>query len=262
MAVIEKTWAIVAKGVGLPDYSAPKPVGQVPVGPIYTSTDIGELVARLGSLVTLDRRGNVIWMDNFDAPVLKWRADSSPGGTDPVLSTDEAWMGVQSAYFVTAAVANEWASLSRTFPLLRLGRIGIEFFINIYTLTPGVFRLRLGILNGTNHTRAELHLDSEARTATIVTPLGNIVVATGCLTLPLFRPFVPIKLVVDTSINHFVRLIIGPTEIDISGYGLVLVGDTTNLILTVELLLAGDAIGAMSSYVDNFILTQNEPANV
>lgn len=200
-----------------------------------------------------------VWEDDFEAPVLKWRANSSIGGTDPVLTTENAWKGTQSAYFITAAVANESASLDRTFPLLRFGRWGIEFFLRILTWTPGYFRLRLSILDGTNHSRAELRLDSEARTATIITPDGAIEVATGILTLPLDRPFVPIKLVVDMDTDRYVRLIIGPTAIDISAHALVIVGPTDNLVLTVQHYLAGGIAGVMSCYVDNVIITQNEP---
>ncbi|GAH92629.1 unnamed protein product, partial [marine sediment metagenome] len=42
-------YVVRTRGIGLPDYAQPKPVGSVPVGPIYTSTDVGELAARLGS---------------------------------------------------------------------------------------------------------------------------------------------------------------------------------------------------------------------
>ncbi|GAI56753.1 unnamed protein product, partial [marine sediment metagenome] len=39
---------------------------------IYRLADMGELAVRLGSIVTHDRRGDVIWMDNFDSGIAKW----------------------------------------------------------------------------------------------------------------------------------------------------------------------------------------------
>ncbi len=241
------------------------PRGQPDYG-LYTQTpvasgisDPGEAAARLGSINIYDRRGWTVWMDDFEAPVLKWADASSVGGTDPVLSTNAAWMGVQSVYYTTAAVANEWASILRRFPLLRLGKTGIEFFIRPHISTPGYFRVRFRISDGTNRSDGELRLDNQARTATIRTPAGNIVVATNVFNNFPDNIWTPVKLVVDMDTDYYVRLLIGSQEIDLSAHALVAGGATAVSQLWVEMDLRGDAIGAMSAYIDNFILTQNEP---
>ncbi|GAI49683.1 unnamed protein product, partial [marine sediment metagenome] len=52
---------------GQPDYgsSAVKEVAG-------TLADMGELAARLSSIVEYDRRGDVVYLDDFEEPVLKW----------------------------------------------------------------------------------------------------------------------------------------------------------------------------------------------
>lgn len=241
------------------------PRGQPDWG-IYTQTpvasgisDPGEAAARLGSINIYDRRGWTVWMDDFEAPALRWSASSSVGGTLPILSSIRAWMGVQSAYFVTAAVALEYAALQMSFPLVRLGRVGEEFFIWLTSKTPGYFSIYLLIYDGSNISRAELLLDSQARNATIVTPAGIEVVATNCFNTMAFEVWVPVKLVVDMDTDRYVRLLIGPQEIDLSPHSLIDGGATTEKQLWISMALVGGVIGGMTAFVDNFILTQTEP---
>lgn len=200
-----------------------------------------------------------MWMDDFEAPGLKWTPASAVGGTDPVLSTVQAWKGLQSVFFTTAAVAGEWARIERYFPLLRRGKVGIEFFIYFDIVTDGFFNLHQQIYDGENISVASLLLDNEARTATIVTPAGPVVVATECFPELRATTWVPVKLVVDIVTDLYTRLIIGTEDIDLSDYELVPGVVTTNRLIRVRNTLQGGWVGAMTAYMDDFILTQNEP---
>lgn len=241
------------------------PRGQPDYG-LYTQTpvasgiaDPGEAVARLGGINIYDRRGWTVWMDDFEAPVLKWLPSSNVGGTDPVLSTAQAWMGIQSVYFTTAAAGATFAQIQRDFPLVRRGRIGLEFFTHLNVATPSYLTIILYIWDGTNRSDAELRLDNVARTATIVTPDGEVPVATTCFPEPDVYPFIPVKLVVDMDTDRYVRLLIGPDEIDLP-HSLVLPGvPSDDRFLRMYISLVGDVAGISEAYVDNFILTQNEP---
>ncbi len=222
-------------------------------------SDLGELAARLGSIVRYDRRGLVFLLDDFESPTLNWLASSNAGGTDPVLSSVSVWEGAQSVYLATAAEASTYAAIQRNFPLVRSGKIGIECTALLGIHTPGYLRARMLIYNGTNYLRAELRLDNEAGTATIVTPSGNIEVATNCFPPLLSNCFMPVKLVVDIDTGLYTRLIIGPTEYDLSAYSLVTVGAATDIVIIVQVYLQGDVVEVMSTYLDNFIYTNSEP---
>ena len=241
------------------------PRGQPDYG-IYTQTpvasgisDPGEAAARLGSINVFDRRGWTVWMDDFEAAALKWGADSGFGGSDPILSHVLAWMGAQSVYFLISGDANSISILSHDFPLTRRGKIGVEFWTHLWNGASNYLRLYVGVMDGTNTSIARLLLDSDLRTATIVTPAGNIPIADNCFPNVLTDLFVPVKLVIDIDTDLYTRLMIGPDEYDISTHSMVLGAPTTNkyMLISFELENGGGGIGY--AYIDNFILTQNEP---
>ncbi len=241
------------------------PRGQPDYG-LYTDTpvasgiaDPGEAAARLGSINVYDRRGWTVWMDDFEAPALKWVTVTSVGGTDATLSTTRAWMGIQSVNIITAAVAAENSRIYRYFPLLRTGKLGIEFFLHLQAVVDGYFRLYVNIYDGINNSRLELLLDEQAQTATIVTAAGDVIVSTTAFNTVFYRHFVPIKIVVDMDNDRYTRLMIGSQEIDISAHALVIVGASAERMLNVDLGLFGNATGTQGAHLDSFILTQNEP---
>lgn len=241
------------------------PRGQPDYG-LYTQTpvasgisDPGEAAARLGGINVYDRRGWTVWMDDFEAPVLRWGVASTAGSPDPLFSQARQWMGVQSVHFATAIGALEYSYMARRFPLLRLGRIGIEFFIRLETHNNGYMTMGLDIYDGTNITEADIILDSAARTASILTPAGKILIASNCFRIPPNKVWLPVKLVVDMDTDMHVRLLVGPTEYDISAHALRPSGATTEEFVFVSFQLLGDGTETQNAYLDTFILTQNEP---
>ena len=241
------------------------PRGQPDYG-LYTQTpvasgisDPGEAAARLGGINVYDRRGWTVWMDDFEAPALRWGTAIVAPGSIPVLSTTRAWMGIQSVYLAVPAVNGARSAINRTFPLVRLGRIGIELFTYLNVTTPSYLMILLTIYDGSNESYAELHLDNLARTATLITSIGPIPVATKCFPLVPLIAFIPVKLVVDMDTDRYVRLLIGPDEIDLSTYLMVLGPATDVKMLGLTCWLEGNVAGVSNGYIDNFILTQNEP---
>jgi len=200
-----------------------------------------------------------VWMDDFEAPGLKWLRGIAGGGTLPVLSVAQSWKGLQSAYLVVGAAAADISRILKYFPLLSLGRIGIELFTFLSNVAGAYLRLYLVIYDGTNISAAELHLDQNARTATIITPAGPIVVATFAFPLVAFNMFVPVKLVVDMNTDRYVSLLIGPDAVDLSTHLLVAGPASNQKLLEVNIELVGAAPGGSTAYVDDFILSQNEP---
>lgn len=241
------------------------PRGQPDYG-IYTGTpvasgisDPGEAAARLGGINVYDRRGWTVWMDDFEAPGLKWVPSSAGGGIDPILSTARAWHGIQSAYFSAPAAVNPSSVLGLDWPYIRQGKVGIEFWLAGYTQTPGYVRVRFLFCDGVNQGRAEVQVDFEARTVSIVAATGTFVVDTDTFIDIPAMPFQPVKLVIDMDEDIYTRLLVGAREYDISAYSLLNVGPTPFRCIRGEFLLQGDVAADMHCYLDNFILTQNEP---
>ena len=63
---------------------------------IFANVDVAELVVRLGSPVSFDRRGNVVLIDDFAASVIKWSYPGYGTGNGHELSTAWAKSGSQS----------------------------------------------------------------------------------------------------------------------------------------------------------------------
>lgn len=259
---VTETGTVATTGVGHPDYAAPVGLGNIPVGPIYTMGDLGELAVRLGSIVSFDRRGSVVWLDDFEDNLGKWIASGGGTGNSQALSTDTARGGAKSAKLVTGSdAAGNYALLSRWFSLPKsYSRMGLEFH---YSINDSNWYLVLGftIYESDYYYRARVRvyqtgeIQIEDSTGTFQT-VGTLTMPFGSITL-----FNALKLVVDVSERKYERLLFNQEEYDISTYSLY-------RLPTLGAYYAIVAIGCYTSeavgktfYVDDFILTQNEPPN-
>jgi len=240
---------------GAPDYG----IYAVRIAPIVGLSDIGEGAVRLGAIDLWDRRGFVIFQDDFESPTLLWDTEKEGSGEYPILNSDEVCMGSQSCYLSAPIAADSESRLTRIFPLLKKGRLGFEFWIQARAYTDGYFWWRLWEKDGVNIAFAELRFDSEAKNITIRTSTGYVEVLTDIYTTQGDHFFLPIKIVIDTNTDKYVRLLVGSVEVDLSAYSLRDMGDTTDHNLNVKLGCLGCALDSMFTYVDNFILTQDEP---
>ena len=135
----------------------------------------------------------------------------------------------------------------------------MEFWVYLSAITPGVFRAWFQIHDGTNISTAEVRLDRITRTAHIVTPAGNILITDSCFNTVAYNVLTPVKLVVDMDTDRYVRLLIGPNEYDISAHQLLPGGGTTDKVIPVYFQLESTLGDQKYAWLDNFILTQNEP---
>lgn len=221
--------------------------------------DLGEAVARLNSINVFDRRGFTIWQDDFEAPSLKWTPTRVGFGALPVLSTATAFSGVQSVLLSAPADVISESLLTRVFPLIRLGKIGIEFWMQGTIAIAGGFRVYLRVYDGAIPSWAELRFDIVAGTVSINTTAGLVVVATNVYMQQTQFYFLPIKLVIDMDTDYYVRLLAGEREFPISTHRMPVAAASANRYVFVQFRLLGDPAGDSNIYIDNFILTQNEP---
>lgn len=222
-------------------------------------SDPGEAAARLGSINIYDRRGWTVWMDDFEAPALKWLSGDVAPDVPVRLVTTDSWMGAQSAYFSIPAASLGDSNLVKLFPLLRSGRVGFEFWVRGYTRTPGYFRARFHLADGSGFYQGDILIDMEANTVSIVTAIETKVIDTGSFHDYIALPFIPIKVVVDVDTDTYVRLLVGSREYDISAHSLVRIGPIGNRYIRAAFHLYPDTLEDTWAWLDNFILTQAEP---
>ena len=239
---------------GQPDFGlyAPKTIGA-------GISDLGELAARIGSIITFDRRGDVYWFDDFEGAILKWQALIVVPGEYPVLYSEQAGLGSQCVKFECPASALAHSVLKRNFSLVSTGKIGAEMWLQTSEVDNCRFGFQIRIYDGVNETTCSFRYDLGAKTIEVETPSGWIEVLTGITMSQLGMFFLPIKIVCDMDSDYYTRLIVGNDEVDISEYPLYYVGTTTSKYLLLYPFLSGSSDGASEAYIDNFILTVNEP---
>jgi len=71
--------------------------------------------------------------------------------------------------------------------------------------------------------------------------------------------FLPIKLVIDMDADTYTRLQVGRTEYDIRAHELIALPPSNNEYIEVEFNANQVAVPSVYFYLDNFILTSNEP---
>ena len=109
-------------GIGLPDWYDIKKAGAV-----SALGDLGELAARLGSIVTFDRRGDVLWLTSFECGLASVETATSGAGGAVVLSTASARNGGYSAKLTAGSDGGKYAQvLKRVHPTV-VGKVGVEF---------------------------------------------------------------------------------------------------------------------------------------
>ena len=93
--------------------------------------DLGELAVRLGSIITFDRRGDIVWFDDFEGDVFKWERD--PSGVDAaiIVSPEAARNGAFSAKLTTGNLADDHATILHHLPYPVTSRVGFEISFTV-----------------------------------------------------------------------------------------------------------------------------------
>lgn len=236
-------------------------------GGTYTNTffqplfDDGELAARLGSLVTFDRRGAVVFVDDFNYGLGGWSFHDATGTGSFNLSVAK-WHHPPFAGLLTTGInQNDESYVRRPMAFPGSPRLGFAFLINAAT---NFHRLRWVI---------DLYIDGDWYQVYLA--LGESV--SGQLTLthssatttldtsPNFingsDAFNFVKIVVDTSTLIIPRVIVNDTEYDTSAYSLKDLSISGTALINVSVYSKNNRTDsvAQSTYIDSVILTAVEP---
>lgn len=253
-------YSVISRGIGGVDYAAPKPVGQVPVGPVYTSTDIAELAARLGSIVTFDRRGNVIWFDDFESGIAKWTQDIVHVGGSIEWSADRARNGAYSAKLVTAPAPDSQVGIIVQMAYPVLSRLGYEFSFNVDQYTQEI-AFDTSLYDGTWRHRSTIEWREADKKFYFYDDTGYHALEPAVDILQGLLLFHTVKMVIDYNAEKYVRLVFDNITYDLSGKAYAKSASAFGPELDVATYIMCRDTGATTAYTDDVIVTQNEPAN-
>jgi hypothetical protein len=237
----------------LPDYTSKWKINKV-----TASTDNSELAARLGSIDTYDRRGNIIWMDDFESATQRWTYLLDGGRGSIVTSAEKCWMGSSSYKIVTGAQVDDYAYITKYFSIPSSSRIGIELHVHpVGTLnTISVF---IYGDDGVNQYNSELYYDVANDTVSYLNSGGGYTpLKTDVLFVAGEDIWIPLKLVIDWDTKKYIRAIVEDLDTDLSAQALQ-TGATTglkNIIISIR--FKTTVAAAKTMYLDNVIFTQNE----
>ena len=237
----------------LEDYSTKYKLAKV-----FSNVDDAELAARTSQYTSVDRRGNVVWYDDFEsAAAIKWFVTNTGGGT-ATLSTTRAYHGNQSMKISTGAVLGDDVTMEKTFSLPLSRRIGAEALFNILTVN-ALIELRIMGYSGTRLYFSQFRYDQSLLSLQYLNSAGAWVDLTIYDGVSLTQEqWIPMKLVVDWDTGEYVRVIFGGTEYSLSGEKMFSAPSATKRRIRTYIYVQTDGAVVSDVYVDNFILTQNE----
>ena len=239
---------------GHPDYGQ-----SAAIATIATVTDLGELAARLGSIVTFDRRGNVILADSFEDTLSAWSSATQGTGASVAQSNASARSKQYSARLITGDVIGDYARISLVRSSAVLGKMGIEVSFNGPSSTER-WVIGLIVYTGAKQRYMQCTIDGASTTLTII--------KSGGLAHPLTLPYAPyagskvfhtLKMVGDFSALTLSRLLLDDTSFDLSALGMTNLDNTALPILYAQVQFETLAASNKTGYADDIIITQNEP---
>lgn len=185
-----------------------------------TISDLGAVIAGLRGVLSMDGRGRVVVLDDFDAGLGSWKATTAGAGVAPVAVNiaDKMFRGPVVAKLAPVAVGGV-SGISRDLYLAKLSRTGIE----------------TNFLLGANSADIDLTVsaynsdDSRTYSATLryrqadqhwtLSTAGTPVVLDWSTFLFPGPGWMPVKLVVDPLTKTAVRAVIAGVEVDLTGAG-------------------------------------------
>jgi len=213
-----------------------------------------ELAVRLGSIDTYDKRGNVVLSDSFDSPTLKWVTAVNGTGSAVAISTNAAVQGDSSCQLTSGSNGTRAAGILKYIHPQVSGKLGAEFSFTVFTNTETItfnFNHSDGTTDHINVVTYD-HANSKLK-------YGAVELATGFVLEDGFTTFHTMKLVIDSKTKKPVRLLVNDNTYDLSGYSPSTQAAGSDAWVEMAIVHIS-AVGVVNSiYVDNVIITQNEP---
>lgn len=239
---------------GHPDYG----IG-APISTIYPVFDVGELAARLGSPVTADRAGNVMWYDDFEGTIKRWDHSSYDSEGDFQHTTEAARSGAACAKLLTPTTVDKdtWIFCNRPLPVP--SKIGHEFSYAM-GLHIQYLHLRMSFMTRTTRYRYRLRYDRYNRTMAYYKSGVTYIDLPGIVSHEMLsHAWNTIKLVADYENHKYVRALLNENSWDLSGIDPEIYQATFTPSLYLETRITNRQAGQHYIYLDDVILTQNEP---
>ena len=225
----------------------------------YPLADLGEQAVRLGSPVTFDRRGEVVWYDVCDRGLSPYFITGSGTGNLVRVNTLGSLHGGYVLQMHAGSDAGHLSQIEKHITkqgMLRAGLevaswlpVGGERFVVTIQRTTGTreFTAKVGL----NYANQTLELWTAACEWESIDDIGVFEDNYGV--------YHHLKLAVDFESGYFMRMLYDDRRYDLSNYGLRVTDDTTIAMYRAIIKFVGLSGQNNDAYVGHVILTGNEP---
>lgn len=221
--------------------------------------DLGELAARLGSINTFDRRGDVVWFDDFENDLSAWYELGNGTDHDAYMSAESARNGAFSCKLITGKTLGQWSKIIHLGAGLVISKIGIEVS---FTLTGDLdeFKVRLVIYNSEFVCYPEIRYYRSTKELKYIDTEGDpITFATNVWLSPNSQLYHTLKFVFDQPNRRYNRVILDNVSYDLSNIAVSEDESDGYPRYWIELSTVASKGENITSFVDDVIVTQNEP---
>jgi hypothetical protein len=225
----------------------------------FSLQDLGELAARLGSVMSYDRRGEILWFDNFAYGITGWTAVNSGTGSGVKLDAGNGLHSGYAAKLTAGSNGSRLAGIVKIFSIFETGRSavevcfeptsGVEHIILRYTFTSGGLQYVAEIKIRYDNNTIEYQSSNGVYT-TIVTDFDDEAV---------YTKLVFAKLVIDTNKKEYVRILVNHHQIDMTGIAIPDAGAFAFIYFQARVHVVGTAGSNDPILVKQVIFTSNEP---
>lgn len=226
---------------------------------VYPVVDLSEHAIRLGAPVSFDRRGEVIFWDDFREGAAGWALVASGAGAASKVALDYAAARGYSLELTSGTDLSRYAKAEHQWGFHVLTKLGIEFKFSLYADVESL-QVLLYVYDGTNLHHFEIMIYPGTGVAQYVDTVAAYQNFLAGLTFTKGKGYFHwLKLVVDLDTDLYTRFILdGVTTVMASYAGHVVAsGLEPRALLRVRCDSAAAETGTV--HLDEVIVTQNEP---
>ena len=230
----------------------------LPYSSRFSTHDMGELAVRLGSPVTFDRRGEVIWMDVCDRGLSPYSPTGSGVGNSVRLSTRYPMHGCYVLELTAGSDAAVTSGVTKAMSNVAMLRCGLEVGFWLASLNEFLW-ISLRRYDGVLMHEAQVRLYATDEKLCYKDAAGNPVTlaSVGGVDNP-SAVYHHIKLVADFELNQYVRVQYNDQEFDLGGVPIytLAAGDISQY--RIYIMLLGRVAYNDRAYLSHVIVTGNE----
>jgi hypothetical protein len=225
----------------------------------YQLTDLGELGVRLGSPDRFDRRGDVVLIDSFEDYTQRYDTQLLGTGAKAYRTVRRAHSGAWSWFLQGGSDSTGTATLTASAPPIVRGHVGLECAFNL----PGTiskFSLGISHFDGVNERRYRVRWRDSDNALVYATSLGGAEFQFATVDLPAAMPtWNLLKMVVNLDAGLYGRIRLNDTDYDLTLASPEVVADARAPRVDFTVSVFSRAGNNDSCYIDDLIITQNEP---